>query len=291
MAAQIPFSSGRAPRPALATTWEGAGGDLLDRILPLVDYLEIPPDSIAHPSGGRTRLRPEIMDRLAAASAQVGLLLHGDGLSLGSGDQWNGAYLQLLDEFFSRLTPRWHSEHLGFTTVAGESLGAMLALPRTEEMLDLVCERIRRIQQRYPAPFLVEHTIRLLPDAPAHYTPAGFLNQVAWRTGCGLILDAWGLECDQNNCGLDVLAFLDELDLTCVRELHLAGGLRHRGVRVDLRWLPTADSTLILGAEIIRRCPGLQVVTWEFEKGAIPDLGAAGICQELRRIRKAVASC
>lgn len=291
MASLVSMTPTRAPKPALATTYEGAGRDLLERILPLVDYLEIPPDSIARTQGGRTRLRPEVMDQLAAVSSQVGLIIHGIGLSIGSCDGWNEQYLQLLDEFFSRLTPRWHSEHLGFTTVGGENLGTMLALPRTEEMLNLVCERVRRIQQRYPVPFLVEHIIHLLPDAPAEYTPAGFLNQVAWRTGCGLILDAYNLECDQHNCGLDLAAFLDELDLSRVKEVHLAGGFQHKGFRLDIHSQPTADSTLILVQEILSRCQNVEVLTYELLKEAIPNLGASGICAELRRIRKAVASC
>src|SRR5579875_3391085 len=230
-------------------TYEGASQELLDIILPLVDSLQVPPDRIARHQYGRARLRPEVVEQLV--TSQAGILAHGTGLSIGSFDRWNEGYLRLLDDLFARVTPRWHSEHLGFMSVDGEALGAMLPLPRTEEALDLVCERIGRLQQRYPVPFLIEHLSHLLPDAPAEYTPAGFLNQVAWRTGCGLILDAWSLECDQNNCGLDVVAFLAELDLTRVKELHLAGGLQRRGVRLGFHTERIAESALILGQEII----------------------------------------
>jgi uncharacterized protein (UPF0276 family) len=281
----------RATRPALATTYEGSGRNLLDRIVPLVDFLEISPDSISITDARRARLRSEVLDELGSIDSRVGLLVHGVGLSIGSFDGWNEPYLDLLDEFFARFTPRWHSEHLGFTTVGGENLGTMLALPRTEVMLDFVCERIRRLQQRYPVPFLVEHIIQLLPDAPADYTPAGFLNQVTARTGCGLILDAYNLECDQQNWGLDLVAFLDELNLAPVKEIHLAGGFQFEGFRLDIHSNPTADSTLILAEELISRCPNLEVVTWELLKEAIPNLGADGICAELRRIRKKVLPC
>jgi uncharacterized protein len=280
-----------AARPALATTYEGVGRGLLERIVPLVDYLEIPPDSIARTEGGRTRLRPEVMNELRSVQGQAGLLIHGVGLSIGSCDQWNEPYLQLLDEFFSRFTPRWHSEHLGFTTVGGENLGTMLALPRTEAMLELVCERIRRIQERYRVPFLMEHIIHLLPDAPGDYSPAGFLNEVSARTGCGLILDVYNLECDAHNFDLDIEGFLEELNLGAVREIHVAGGFQHKGFRLDIHSQPTADSTLGLAVDIIGRCPNLQVVTYELLKEAIPNLGYDGICAELRRIRKVVTSC
>lgn len=291
MAGAVLNTSQFVPRPALATTYEGVGLDLLERITPLVDYLEIPPDSISRTQAGRSSLRPELLDQIESVSSEVGVIVHGIGLSIGSFDQWNEPYLHLLDQFFSRVTPRWHSEHLGFTTVCGENLGTMLALPRTEAMLDLVCERIRRIQERYKVPFLVEHIIHLIPDAPADYSPAAFINQITARTGCGLILDAYNLECDRHNFAFDIAGFLDELNLDPVKELHLAGGFQHEGVQLDIHSQPTAESTLNLALGIISRCANLSVVTYELLKEAIPNLGYDGICAELSRIRKGITSC
>jgi uncharacterized protein (UPF0276 family) len=281
----------RSNGPALATTYEGTSAAPLEMIVPFVDYLEIPPDSIARSNASRTSLRREVLDQLEEVSHDVGLIVHGIGLSIGSADHWNEPYLHLLDEFFTRFIPRWHSEHLGFTTVNGQNLGTMLAPPRTEEMLDLVCERIRRIQERYSAPFLIEHIIHLLPDPPAEYSPAGFLNQITHRTGCGLILDAYNLECDQHNFGFDLDQFFDELDLAPVRELHLAGGSNYGGFQLDIHSQSTAGHTLALGLDIIRRCPNVEVVTYEFLKEALPNLGAEGLCAELARLRSALSPC
>ncbi len=291
MASGAPSTHQSVSRPALATTYEGVGSNFLERIVPLVEFLEIPPDSIARTQDGRTSLRPEVLDQIASVLSRVDLIVHGIGLSIGSYDGWNESYLRLLDEFFSRFTPRWHSEHLGFTTVDGENLGTMLALPRTDEMLDLLCERIERIQARYPVPFLVEHIIHLLPDAPAAYSPAAFLNAITARTGCGLILDVYNLECDQRNFGLDIPTFLEELDLTTVREIHLAGGSEHDGFKLDIHSQPTADSTLQLALNVVRQCPNLEVITYELLKEAIPNLGHDAICAELGRIRREVACC
>ena len=291
MAGTVESTLARVPAPALATTYEGMDDDLFERIVPLVDYLEVAPDSIARIQNGRASLRSELLDQLASASPGTGLLVHGIGLSIGTADGWNASYIRLLDEFFSRFTPRWHSEHLGYTHVAGENLDTMLALPRTEEMLDLLCERIRILQERYKVPFLVEHIIHLLPDAPSEYTPAGFLNAIVSRTGCGIILDAYNLQCDAHNFGFDIQSFLDELDPEPVREMHLAGGFEHHGFLLDIHSQRTADSTLALALDILARCPNLEVVTWEFLKEAVPSLGPDNICSELARIRSAVASC
>jgi uncharacterized protein (UPF0276 family) len=256
--------------------------------VPLIDTIEISPDAIARSDAKRASLRPEVLDEYAAVLPQVNLIAHGVGLSIGSFDHWDEGYLRLLDELFSRFDLEWHSEHLACTMVAGENVGTMLPIPRTEEALDLICERVQLIQQRYRAPFLLEHVIHLLPDAPAEFTPAAFLNAITSRTGCGLILDAYNLECDAYNQGLDISAFLNELDPAPVRELHLAGGVQHNGFQLDIHSSPTRDTTLALALDIVRRAPRLRVVTFEFLKEAVGLLGHDTICSELARIREAI---
>jgi uncharacterized protein (UPF0276 family) len=276
-------------RPALATTYEGDDPQLLERIIPLVDVIEIAPDAIAGSNAKKAYLRGSVLNEYAAVLGQVDLIAHGVGLSIGSFDHWNEAYIHLMDELFARFDIAWHSDHLACTMVADENVGTMFALPRTNEALDLVCERVRRMQERYRVPFLLEHIIHLLPEEPAEYTPAGFINAITSRTGCGLILDAYNLECDAHNQGLNIPAFLGELDFTAVRELHLAGGVEHEGFHLDIHSGPVRESTLRLGLDIIHRAPRLSVVTYEFLKEAVPLLGHDTICAELARIRTAIS--
>jgi uncharacterized protein (UPF0276 family) len=264
--------------PALATTYEGDDIALLERMVPLVDLIEISPDAIARIDSKQARLRPEVLDEYACVSSEVRFIAHGIGLSIGSFDHWDEGYLVLLDELFARVPLEWHSEHLAISTVAGESVGTMFPVPRTTEALDLVCERVRLIQERYRVPFLLEHVIHLLPDAPAEFTPAGFLNAITARTGCGLILDAYNLQCDVVNQGLNIRDFLDELDLNAVREMHL-----------DIHSRLTDQSTLDLASAVVPRAPNLRAVTFELLKEAVPMLGYAAITGELSRIRKAIS--
>lgn len=288
MMASVGSSADVQGGPALATTYEGDDPELLARIAPLIDMIEITPDAIARSEGNHVRLRSEALDEYASVLPKVELIVHGVGLSIGSFDQWNETYLHLLDGILDRFDLKWHSEHLGYTTVAGENIGTMLPLPRTEEALDMVCERIRILQERYRIPFLLEHVIHLLPAEAEQFTPAGFLNAITSRTGCGLILDAYNLECDACNQGLNISSFLDELDLTRVRELHIAGGVRHNGFQLDIHSRPVCQTTLALARDIVARSPGLRAVTYEFLKEAISSLTHDVICAQLREIREAV---
>jgi len=270
--------------PALATTYEGGDPALLDRLIERARYIEVTPDTIARRTADGCALAPEALAELESIGARVRLLVHGVGLSIGSYEGYSETYLRLVDELFSRFDIAWHSEHLAYTTVGGENLGTMLAMPRTEEALDMICRRVCAIQKRYPAPFLLENVVHLLPDAPGEYSDAQFLNRIASRTGCGLILDVYNMECDALNYGFDVDGFLSELKLENVRELHLAGGTSYAGLQLDVHSRVTAASTVALAAYVMERAPQLQAVTYEYLKEAVPSLGHETICGELARL-------
>jgi len=219
------------------------------------------------------------------------IIVHGIGLSIGSHSGWSDRYLQLLDELLAHVDIAWHSEHLGYTIVDGENIGTMLAMPKTREALDMLAERILAIQDRYRQPFLVENIIHMLPDCPGDYSDAGFLNALVDRTGCGLLLDVYNLECDAHNHGFDTEAFLAELDLTRVREVHVACGSNYRGFLLDAHSKTTRESTIELARRVIELAAGsVQVVTYELLREAVPMLGHDVIVDELRRLRIALCT-
>jgi uncharacterized protein (UPF0276 family) len=275
-----------AARPALATTYEGEEPLLLEQMLPWVDYLEISPDSVSQVTNDGCVLNPRIMAELKNAAGKVRFLIHGVGLSIASAEGYSETYVRLLDEIFCELPVAWHSEHLAYTTVNGEHLGTMLPPPRTREALDLLCERIGFLQRRFPVPFLLENIVRFLPEYPAEYSEAEFLNLLSRNTGCGFVLDVYNLECDQKNLGFDAETFLQELDLSQVTEMHVAGGVHDLGFQLDVHSRITADSTRALAKDILRRTPNVRAVTFEFLKEAVANLGYSTICGELLRLRE-----
>ena len=137
-------------------------------------------------------------------------------------------------------------------------------------------------------PFLLENVVHVIPDSPAEYTDAGFLNALVDRTGCGLILDAYNLECDAHNHGFDIPSFLNELNATHVRELHVARGVEHNGFLLDVHSQLTRRSTVELAQRVVRQSAGsARVVVYEFMPEAVPGLGHDAIADELGRLRAA----
>ena len=278
-------TGGVASSVGLAWTYDGGRPGLLQRVLPLVDYIEVMPDALSRMRDGRAVLDEDRMAELQAIEPPVRIIVHGIGLSIGSHDGWSDRYVGLLDELVPRLRPAWHSEHLAYTSVDGEHLGTMLTLPRTAEALDLVAARIDAIQQRYSLPFLLENVVRILPDHPADYSEAAFLNELGRRTGCGFLLDAYNLECDAHNNALDLDSYLGELDLDRVHEMHLAGGVESRSYKLDVHSRRVEDSTIQIAERVLSIAPDLWTVTYELLEEAIPAVGENAIVDELGRLR------
>jgi uncharacterized protein (UPF0276 family) len=276
------------PCVAIGATYEGRDTGLLERMLPLVDYIEVTLETIAEVNGSDISLSDEVMSELKNMGKAAQIIVHGVGLSIGSHEGWSPTYFRLLDAFLDQVDVAWHSEHLGYTRVDGEHLGIMLAMPKTEQALDMVCERVAAIQQRYGMPFLLENIVHVIPDSPGDYSDAAFLNALTDRTGCGLILDAYNLECDAHNHGFDIPSFLDELQATNIRELHVACGVEHNGFLLDVHSQLARGSTVELAQDVVRRSAGsAQVVVYEFMPEAVPGLGHDAIADQLRRLRAA----
>jgi uncharacterized protein (UPF0276 family) len=270
-------------------TYEGEGVSSLERVLPLIDYVEVTPDGVAEDQGGGAVLNGAAMANIKAVSSKAKVLVHGVGLSIGSHEGYSEQYITLLDQFVKQVDVHWHSEHLGYTMVDKENLGTMLAVPKTQEVLDMICKRVSEIQDRYDLPFLLENVVHILPDYPGDYSEAEFLNALVEKTGCGLLLDVYNLECDAHNHGFDIDRFLDELDLEYVREIHVACGVEHRGLLLDIHSRRLRDSTVRLMRKVVDSAQGaVEVVTYELVSEAVPVLGHDLIAEELKRLREAL---
>jgi uncharacterized protein (UPF0276 family) len=272
---------------AIGATYEGRDPRLLERILPLVDFIEVTLETISEVTDHGISLSAEIMAELKNMGKAVQIIVHGVGLSIGSHEGWSPTYFRLLDEFLEQVDIAWHSEHLAYTKVDGEHLGIMLAMPKTEEVLDMICERTIAIQERYRLPFLLENVVHVIPDFPSDYTDAAFLNALADISACGLILDVYNLECDAHSHGFDIHAFLNELNPEHIRELHVACGVEHNGFLLDVHSQLTRNSTVDLAKHVVRQARNAEVLVYEFMPEAVPGLGYNAIAEELGRLRAA----
>jgi uncharacterized protein (UPF0276 family) len=236
---------------------------LFESILPVIDAIEICPDTISYSKGGKILFDERILEQLQSVNKEKKIFIHGVGLSIGSYDGMNVSYLSLLDTLFDKLAITWHSEHLAYCQVDGQNLNTMLAVPCTEEMLELLTARVLALRSRYGAPFLLENIANILPAQRYDYSLPVFLNQLSQASGCGLILDIYNLECDEHNYDIALQNYIETLNLAAVKEIHIAGGTTDENMKLDIHSRKVADRTLQLTKQVLAKNSGVEVVTFE----------------------------
>lgn len=166
--------------------------------------------------------------------------LHGVGLGIGSARGFSERHLQRVADVVERIEPVLVSEHLCWGAVDDRHLNDLLPMPLSVDALQLVCERVERIQEKLGRSILLENVSTYLRYADDVMSEAEFLANVAARTGCGILLDINNLYVNQCNHGEDALAALQAIPADAVREMHLAGHLvtpaavvDHHGSRVS----------------------------------------------------------
>ena len=236
---------------------------LFEEILPVVDAIEICPDTISYSKGGKIFLEERILEQLQSVNKEKKIFIHGVGLSIGSYDKMSSNYLCLLDELFEKLNITWQSEHLAYCQVDGQNLNTMLTVPRTEEMLDLLSTRVLDLKKRYGVPFLLENIANILPAPLYEYSLPVFLNKLHQASGCGFILDIYNLECDEHNYDISLEDHIATLDLQAVKEIHIAGGTTEQNMKLDIHSRKVSDRTLHLTEQVLTKNSGVEVLTFE----------------------------
>lgn len=150
------------------------------------------------------------------------------GLSIGSTDALSSGYLDRLADLIDEFEPMLVSDHLCWNSVGGIYANDLLPLPCTEEALELVVERVERVQQRLRRTLLLENPSSYLRYVESTIPESEFLAEVSRRSGCGVLLDLNNVVVTTHNHGGDAQQYLASLPPPAVRQFHLAGHVRRR---------------------------------------------------------------
>ncbi len=209
------------------------------------------------------------------------LSLHGVGLGLGSAGAYDSSFanshITKLQRLIERVEPALVSEHLCWGSITGRQMNDLLPLPLSREALDLLCERVDRLQQALKRRILIENVSTYLRFADDVMSEAQFLAALAKRSGCGILLDVNNFYVNQCNHGEDArsaLLCLSELPAGTVGEIHLAGHLVTEDCVIDDHgskitaqvWQLYEDTCRLFGADI----PTL--IEWDTDIPALPIL-------------------
>ena len=186
------------------------------------------------------------------------LSLHGVGLSIGGEGPLDEAHLARLAALIARYEPASFSEHLAWSSHGEDFLNDLLPVPFDRATLDRVCVHIDRVQERLQRRILLENPSTYLEFEVSTMSETQFVREVLQRTGCGLLLDVNNAYVSCTNHGRDAWAYIDELPMDAVGEIHLAGFARdHDAVGapllIDSHGTPVDEAVWGLYVHVIAR--------------------------------------
>ena len=230
---------------------------------PCADWLEAHSENYFGDGGFDLRVLTRLRERYPIS-------LHGVGLALGSVAGYSTAHLQKLAALASRVEPRLISEHLCWGAVAGCAMNDLLPLPMTHAVLNLMCDRVAQMQDVLQRRVLIENISSYVRFAGDDYDEAGFLNALAARSGCGILLDVNNLYVNQCNHGTIAAQQIDAIALGHVAEIHLAGHQVTELAVIDHHGDRVADAVWSLYAHALQRFGRMPtLIEWDTD---VPSL-------------------
>lgn len=249
------------------------------------------------PSNVGAGFRPEHFDALVAAPGPLGFIeihaenymgaggrphlmlsrlrelypisIHGVGLSIGGAGPLDRAHLERVKILCDRYQPASFSEHLAWSTHNGAYLNDLLPLPYTDETLRTVVDHIDEVQTFLGRKILLENPSTYLRFDDSTWREQDFLNEIAVRSGCGLLLDINNIFVSATNHQLDPLAYFDAFPIQLVGEIHLGGHAQDEDddgspLLIDSHSAPVADPVWALYAEAIMRLGRIPtLIEWD----------------------------
>lgn len=183
---------------------------------PKLGWFELHPENYMMAGGANLSALDEIAQRYP-------LSFHSVGLSLGRAEGPDKPHLERLQDLCARFAPALVSEHLAWTGSGGVFFNDLLPIPYTQSALTRFCEAVDLVQDGLKRRILIENPSQYAPLDGSEMTEADFLNELARRSGCGLLLDLNNVYVCARNLGFQAEDYLNAIDLTQVGEIHLAG--------------------------------------------------------------------
>lgn len=212
-------------------------------------WLEVHPENYMVNGGPR-------INWLEAIGDTYPLSLHGVSLSLAADCPPDTQHLLRLRTLADRFQPRLISEHLAWSTWRGRYYPDLLPFPRTTAALVRIADNIQRTQDALQRCISVENPTHYLRLEGHDWNEVDFLQQLASRTGCGLLLDVNNVHISAHNLGFNPETYIDEFPVNAITEIHLAGHSQDSGTSsllIDSHDSPVSDVVWSLYRRLIKR--------------------------------------
>lgn len=198
------------------------------------------------------------------------VVLHGVSLGIGSIEPLDDNYLREWKALIERIEPALVSDHLCWGRHGGRYVHDLLPLPFTEEALNHVVERTRRVQDFLGRQILLENVSSYLTYPESTMTEWAFLSRIAEQADCGILLDLNNIYVSARNHGFDPDAYLYGVPVERVAQYHLAGHFDRGDLLLDTHEGRVCDDVWDLYRKAVRQFGEVPtLIEWDT---AVPEL-------------------
>ena len=212
-----------------------------------IDFLEVHSENFFGAGGAALAV-------LREGRAHYPISLHGVGLALGSAVGLDDWHLNQLAALVADIDPIRVSDHACFARGSLSSktdsptihAADLLPIPFSNEALDVLCANVQRVQDRLKRSIAVENLSAYVTCEGSEMPETTFLNALAQRTGCQLLVDVNNIYVNALNSQIgdqingltsDPLAqcmgWIDAIHPAHIAEIHLAGHIDCGNIVID----------------------------------------------------------
>ena len=204
-----------------------------------IDFLEVHSENFFGEGGAARAV-------LREGRAHYPISLHGVGLALGSAVGLDDWHLDQLAALVAHIEPIRVSDHACFARAEINQnyihAADLLPIPFSNEALDVMCDNIQRVQDRLKRSIAVENLSTYVTCNGCEMPETVFLNTLAQRTGCQLLVDVNNIYVNALNDQINGLTsaplaqcmgWIDAIAPAHVAEIHLAGHIDCGDIVID----------------------------------------------------------
>jgi len=215
-------------------------------------------------------------------------LMHSIGFPVGGSRFPDEIEYPLHHLMIEELQVPWMSEHLSFNKAFfnGREYVTNYMLPplQTNAGIEAAVKTIREMQSHLPVPIAVETGVNYMRTIPSHISDGNFIRRVVEKADCGILLDLHNIYTNQTNGRQNMQAFLDEIPLERVIELHVAGGRMRGDYYIDSHSGKIPDDLFETAKRLIPNLPNLGAIIFEIFPDYLNDIGNNQVRKDLEQL-------
>jgi uncharacterized protein (UPF0276 family) len=229
-------------------------------------------------AGGKPRFH------LSAFLESYRIVQHGVSLNIGGPTPPDREYLTALKRLVQQTKTPWLSDHFCWCGVPGANLHDLLPLPYTSEMVRIVAERARAVQDFLEVRLALENTSSYLSYTCSTMSEWEFVSEVCERADIGLMFDVNNVYVAAYNHGFDPYEFVRNVPHERIVQIHLAGHTNLGKYIIDTHSSSVIDEVWDLYRETIALTgPVSTLIEWDDDIPAFERLSEEA--EKAKRVR------